>query len=835
MPATVQIRTVVYDPPGPDIVGEYVLLQNVGNNDAELTGWRLRDAVAAPRAPHTYVFPRFVLAAGSQVRVHTGIGVNDADDLYWGRRWAVWNNSGDTAVLTDRDGREVDRFTWSGRGPRPMRFPAGFLWGAATAGYQVEGSTSGNDWDFFTSSIKIAERVRKNTQRVGLDVRLNPPGSAVDHFNLTVLSRDLDRAAALGINAYRFSVEWARLEPQDTGTAPLTDGDVDQAAFGYYSSVVDAIRSRGMRPVLTLNHLTLPLWVLKPPEKTSILGETMTDDGFDMSLRGWENPDVVDRFVRLVEYVVPRLKDRVDWWITVNEPVGSMIGVGYLGGVWPPGFTLDGSRAKAAYFNLIRAHCRAYDVIKRLDDIDADGDGQAARVGFAHAMMRARGAPGSLARNAWRQFDYFYNWHLLNAVITGEIDTAIAWSSADRDLVTGDDAADWLGIERGPWRPRADFVGLNYYRSVAVWWEALVELRANFSGGAFDNELHDSDAPHGLVNDLGWEMNPDGIRFFIDEIRMRYGARVLITENGLPETVDRNRGPALIGHLRGVLDAIGAGATVDGYLHWSLLDNYEWQEGYRPEAHFGLFAVDRAIPGKPRHLTEGGLVYSRVIAQNGIEGLEESVGAVNPGGTAVRPPSRGGGLVYAGIAPTPLGGLVLHLAPLGSGAGMVGLLQYPARDRWVRVQDLTWTAAHKVLRFRHDGQGEVPARRYELTAAPGRLKGSCVDEGTGTATPVDLPRLGLYGVWASGLGFLGFSRVGWDEPWNMRVLTPGDPMWQPGPSVTFDSETGMVRPTKPHLGLTATIDGDALTGNIEVAGLTLPISAQRAASPLPFE
>ena len=833
MTANVLIRDVVYDPPGPDVVNEYVLLENTGTTAADLTGWRLRDAVSPPRAPHTYSFPRFVLAPGAQVRVHTGAGVNDADDLWWGRHWAVWNNTGDTAILTDRDGREVDSFTWSGRGPRPMSFPPGFLWGVATAGYQVEGSTAGNDWDFFTSSAEIASRVRKNTQQVGLDVRLTPPGRAVDHLNPAVLARDLDAAAALGINAYRFSIEWARLEPRDTGTAPMTSADVNEVAWRYYSGVVDAIRARGMQPILTLNHMTLPLWVLKPPERTSILGETMTDAGFDSSLRGWENPEVVDRFVRLVEYVVPRFKDRVDWWLTINEPVGTMVGVGYLGGVFPPGFTLDGSRAKRAYFNLLRAHCRAYDAIKRLDDVDADGDGQPSRVGFAHAMLLARPASGSVAPDAWRQFDYFYNWHMLDVVLTGQIDTRIAWLPADREVRTGDDAADWLGIERGPWHPRADFVGLNYYRSVAVWWESLIELRANFSGGAFDNELHDSSAPHGLVNDLGWEINPDGIRFFIDEIHRRYGTRVLVTENGLPETVDRNRAPALIGHLRGVLDAIDDGATVDGYVHWTLLDNYEWQEGYRPEAHFGLFTVDRSM-GRARYLTEGGLVYSRVIAQNGLAGLEDSVGSINLGGTVVRPPTRGGGLVYAGLVPVPLGSLVLHLAAGGTGQ-ILGLLQYPGRQRWVALHDVNWTGGDSILRFRHDRQAEVPARRFELKATPGKLTGTCVDENTAVSIAVDLPRLSLAGVWASGQVFLGFSRIGWDQPWNFRILTPGNPMWQPGPGVRFDPDSGTVSPDVPHLGLSATVKGDSLTGNIEVAGLTLPVTAQRAPSALPFE
>jgi hypothetical protein len=153
----------------------------------------------------------------------------------------------------------------------------------------------------------------------------------------------------------------------------------------------------------------------------------------------------------------------------------------------------------------------------------------------------------------------------------------------------------------------------------------------------------------------------------------------------------------------------------------------------------------------------------------------------------------------------------------------------------VALHDVSWIAADSILRFRHDRQAEVPARRFELKASPGKLTGTCVEQGTAISTAVDLPRLCLAGVWASDLGFLGFSRIDWDEPWNFRILTPADPMWQPGPGVRFDPDSGTVSPDVPHLGLSATVKGNSLTGNIEVAGLTLPVTAQRAPSALPFE
>ena len=226
-------------------------------------------------------------------------------------------------------------------------FPASFLWGVATAGYQVEGNIENNDWHIFTTSPAIRDRVRNLGAVVGLSYNLQPPEEAVRHGNLNVLKADLDRAKLLGMNAYRFSIEWSRVQP--------TQATFDQAALQYYDDAINEMLVRGLKPIVTLNHLTLPSWVLTPPQSSAPTGVAAEDDDFRASLRGWESQQTVDAFITYVNVVVGRYKDRVDIWITLNEPVGSMIGIGYIGGIWPPGFSLDGNRAKTAYFNLLRA------------------------------------------------------------------------------------------------------------------------------------------------------------------------------------------------------------------------------------------------------------------------------------------------------------------------------------------------------------------------------------------------------------------------------------------------------------------------------------------------
>lgn len=211
----------------------------------------------------------------------------------------------------------------------------------------------------------------------------------------------------------------------------------------------------------------------------------------------------VDAFVEFVTRIVDRYKDRVDTWITLNEPVASMIGVGYIGGVWSPGFVFDGSRARRAYFNLMRAHAKAYDAIKHLYGP------RFSSVGIAHAMMFAKIAPASdphgASERARLQFNYFFNWHILNSLLEDQVDVAIEQDPAHRIYQT---CQQFFGL---PSRPRMDFIGINYYRSVYVetdpGFDALMALTdTRFQGGKFEQRLDVSGSHHHLLNDLAWEI-----------------------------------------------------------------------------------------------------------------------------------------------------------------------------------------------------------------------------------------------------------------------------------------------------------------------------------------
>ena len=196
------------------------------------------------------------------------------------------------------------------------------------------------------------------------------------------------------MNAFRIGIEWARVEPEKD--------QWDQGAIDGYKQMIRSMRERGLTPVITLNHLTLPLWILTPPSRfTKKIGQRLlpsplrdlpladppASDPYWKSLRGWENYETVKEFIKFVTRVVQELKELVDYWVTIAEPVASVIGVGYIAGLWPPGFLLDGNRAKKVLHNLIEAHVQAYDIITSLDSIDADGDGISKMVGFSHAMV----------------------------------------------------------------------------------------------------------------------------------------------------------------------------------------------------------------------------------------------------------------------------------------------------------------------------------------------------------------------------------------------------------------------------------------------------------------
>jgi beta-glucosidase len=493
-----------------------------------------------------------------------------------------------------------------------------FLWGVATSSYQVEGGISNNDWDYFTHSAPIKKRISSLTKpsmfyKGRTQIHLQSAGEAVKFWEPRYYESDFQLAKNLGMNAFRISLEWARIQPKKD--------EWNQEAIDHYKKMLGSMREAGLIPIVTLNHFTLPLWVLTPPNcitknivqqilpsplRDAPIGKPPSTDSYWNSLRGWENYRTVKEFVKFTEAVVVELKDQVDYWITINEPVASLVGLGYIAGLSPPGFFLNARRAKLALHNLIEAHVQAYDKITELDDVDADGDGLSKRVGFGHLMISIVPANTSNILEAIKIINnneaaencsYFINDYFINAVVDGEEDLNYLNSLKIHDK----DSRDFITHDN--WKNKVDFIGLNYYRRIHVYHSIVVALSsARFIGGAFTNDLNQktgskqrsssSDGSYGILNDLGWEIYPQGIYDLIMHLKNKYSKPIFVTENGIADKHDRYRAPFIVAHIQQIKRAIDNGANVIGYLHWSLMDNYEWQESYRPEAKFGLFRID---------------------------------------------------------------------------------------------------------------------------------------------------------------------------------------------------------------------------------------------------
>jgi beta-glucosidase len=497
-----------------------------------------------------------------------------------------------------------------------------FMWGVATSSYQTEGGINNNDWHYFTTSNSIKKRISTLTRKSIFyknirHLQLQPAGDAVRFWDSKYYLKDFDNAKSLGLNSFRISLEWARIEPERD--------QWDQNAIDSYRKMLLSMRDKGLEPIVTLNHLTLPLWVLTPPIqfKKRIyqylmpnpirqlpLDNPPSSDPFWRSLRGWENEETVREFVKFVEIVVSEFKDLVDYWITISEPVASVIGGGYLAGISPPGFFLDGKRTRAVLHNLIEAHVQAYDKISELDDTDANNDESPKNVGFSHLMMIVQppfNSRNSVDVEAAKNFSYFINNYFLNAVMNGEEDvnylnTLERYNKDNRNFRIN-----------SRWKQKTDFIGLNYYRLLRVRKSQMVRIsNAKFIGGAPLSDLSLSNDFVGRLNDLGWEIYPQGLYEIIRSLR-EWNKPIFITENGIADKSDTLRSQFIIDHLKEIKRCLDDNLNVIGYLHWSLMDNYEWHEAYKQEGKFGLFQVDRNQPDLPRVMTKAAEVLSKLI------------------------------------------------------------------------------------------------------------------------------------------------------------------------------------------------------------------------------
>ena len=415
-----------------------------------------------------------------------------------------------------------------------FRFPAGFLWGAATSAHQVEGGCDNNDWWAWEQAGRVAQR----------------SGAACDHYHR--FREDFDLARSLHHNAHRLSVEWSRIEPEE--------GKFSDPALGHYREVLQALVERGIEPVVTLLHFTLPRW--------------LAERG------GWEYPGIEGLFERFATRVVAEYRDLARRWITINEPVVAVY-KGYLVGEWPPGKS-SYPDALTAIRLMLRAHVRAYHAIH--------GVQPAASVGIAQHMLK---------------LSICDPWSLRDQLSTGTRDFLMNFLFLDA-LHTGALRVPGLFWERLPTKRTLDFIGINYY------------TRDFVRNGGFDLPgllgnacTLDHHQQVGKRSSLGWEIYPEGLGHFLRRLK-RFQLPILITENGISTEKDEDRWMFLVLHLWQVARAISAGVPVTGYLHWSLLDNFEWANGY--DARFGLVAVDYAT--QRRTVRESARRLAGIIARN---------------------------------------------------------------------------------------------------------------------------------------------------------------------------------------------------------------------------
>lgn len=472
-------------------------------------------------------------------------------------------------------------------------FPEGFLWGTATAGFQVDMGcptepveTCGDpnsDWYQWVTDpdIKAAGLVEGDDPHEG-------PGF------WELFEADFDRAKnELGNNAFRMSIEWSRIFPTSTeGISNPTDYAAlatlaNEAAIERYRAIFAALKARGMTPAVTLHHYSLPLWMHDGVECHFALTDRPPRD---CARGGWLQPErIIPEIAKYAGFVAHTFGGDVDIWLTQNEPFAVVI-PGYMQPTPaertnPPGVAdLTLARPMAVARAMIEAHARMYDAVKAADTIDADGDGKSADVGIVLAMspFRPSDPDSALDRQGAKNATYIYQLLFLDAITRGAWDVDVDGTVDE----TRDDLKD-----------RLDFMGINYYTRVTV-----RGLGASFASGV---------PLATFLPEVIWEYYPPGIYEMIMLVHERYRLPVMITENGTNRVGEAVFGPTfLLHHLAWVKQAIEEGADVRGYFYWSLMDNYEWNHGFG--MRFGLYTVDRT--SKARTLTAAGKLYGEIAA-----------------------------------------------------------------------------------------------------------------------------------------------------------------------------------------------------------------------------
>lgn len=460
-------------------------------------------------------------------------------------------------------------------------FPTNFIWGSATAAYQIEGGAREGGrgpsiWDAF--SHIPGKTFNGHTGDV-----------ACDHFHH--VEEDVALMKAMGLKAYRFSFAWSRLLPQGRGA-------VNEAGVAFYNRLIDALLANGIAPWVTLYHWDLPL-------------------ALQLETDGLLNPEVADQFAHYAELCFERFGDRVKHWITLNEPWCSSV-LGHGVGYFAPGRTSTSEPYLAAH-NLIRAHGKIVDVYRR--KYQARQKGVIGITNNCDWREPKTDAPADRAA-AQRSLEFFFGW-FADPIFLGDYPAVMRervgarlpqFSAADRALVHGS----------------SDFCGLNHYTSMyaadlPAGQEVVKGPPAGNGGMAEDQRVELSEDPAWQKTGMDWNIVPWGCRKMLKWIDERYGhPPIYITENGYASVHEDDLTVAKsddgrVAFLHDYLEACHAaihedGVDLRGYFVWSLLDNFEWAYGY--SKRFGLHHVDFATGRRTPKKSAGW--YAGVMARNGL-------------------------------------------------------------------------------------------------------------------------------------------------------------------------------------------------------------------------
>ena len=444
-----------------------------------------------------------------------------------------------------------------------MRFPEGFVWGAASSAIQIEGSPRADGggesvWDRFAAQPgKIAGG--------------ETPEIACDAY--ARFEEDVELLARMGLGAYRFSTSWARVDP-------LGDGNWNEAGVDFYLRVVDACLKRGVEPYVTLHHWELP--------------QALQDAG------GWQNPETARAFARFAGMMAARLRGRVRRYFTLNEPQ-CILALGHQSGVHAPGLRLSQDEIFACWKQLMRAHGLAMRAIKEADEDAEVGIATTGRLCYPATAADVAAA----ARASFRQTDedWLFSHNLaLDAVCFGRLEPDAGTHLAE--LASAVSPEEWAEMRCPP-----DFIGANIYNGSCV----------QDDGAGGERYLpRDVGFPRTA---LKWPVTERVMNDGVCQLYARYRLPIYISENGLScndkiyldgQVHDLDRIDFLARYLFNLREA-ARHVDLRGYFHWSLTDNFEWHSGYAER--FGLIYID--YPTQKRILKDSARWYARIAATNG--------------------------------------------------------------------------------------------------------------------------------------------------------------------------------------------------------------------------